>query len=233
MTERANNMLYPKVVYVQNVSGPLPFEGYVAGVVAAENGAAAYAAQQAQAVAARTFVLRAMRDIPGLGSASNPIKNGEKFQVYKPNPRDRAIQATLTTAGIVALYKGELTLCNYVAGAPRNAGGQLLADPTDTERYVTYNEGKTGSAVKPTSLSNKSRSDNRGCMSQNTADWLAHQGYDYPAILRYFYGADLEIAPIAGSVPIGPIAAQPPETTTDGASPLPVLVALAALWLEG
>ena len=67
-------MIYPLEVHVEKVPGPISFETYVAGVVTAENGMARHAAQQAQAVAARTFVLRAMRDRPGLGSAQKFAK---------------------------------------------------------------------------------------------------------------------------------------------------------------
>jgi hypothetical protein len=227
-------MAFPTFVYVENVQGPLLLESYVAGVVQAEIGFAALAARRAQAVAARTYVLRAIRDNPRRGTAEKPLVNSQHFQVYKPNPTERTLQATAETAGIVCRHAGELMVCNYVAGAYWTTDGRRGEDPTKTERYVTYNEGKTGSAVKPTSLSNMSRPDNRGCMSQNGADWLAHNGRDYPAILRYFYGADIEIGPLLASVPIQPSPPPPPSPPpTSTAPPMLVLAALAALAVEG
>jgi hypothetical protein len=232
-------MIYPHEVYVENVQGPVAFESYVAGVVTAENGRARHAALQAQAVAARTFTLREIRDRPSAGTARKPLRNSEFFQVYRPKASERAIQATNETAGIVCRYKGELIICNYVAGAFWNAALEPREDPTKTEWYVTYNKGKTGSAVKPSPISNMKRSDNRGCMSQNGADDLARIGYDYPAILRFFYGADLEVAPLVTSLPIQPVPAGPAKPAQpaaaardDGPSPLPVLALAALVFLE-
>lgn len=224
-------------IRIDTVDGSTKLESYVAGVVAAENGAAAQAALRAQAVAARTFVLRAMRDDPNLGTYKKPIPNSERFQVYVHSPSPRAVLAAAETAGIVCRYKGELIICNYVAGAIWTTAGKPGQDPTATEKWVTYNDGKTGAAVKPTSLSNTGRTDNRGCKSQNGADWLARNGQDYRTILRYFYGADLEIGPLFPSLPAEPIPQQPqgPQGAPAGAPrgdslPLPAL-ALAALAL--
>jgi hypothetical protein len=167
-------------------------EDYVPRVVTRENGQAHAEALKAQAIAARTFLRRAMRDDRSLGS-TKPLDNSEHFQTYASKATARAIEATEATRGMVARYKGELILANYVAGAIWTPDGSPGNDPTHTERWVTYNEGRTGDAVRPTSLSSPTRSDNRGCKSQNGADWLAHHGYAYPAILRFFYGADLEL----------------------------------------
>jgi hypothetical protein len=219
--------------------GPVDLEDYVAAVVTAENGTAAVPAVQAQAVAARTYVLRAMRDDPALGTAKKPISSSERFQVYAPHAGQRATQATKDTAGIVCRYMGELIICNYVAGALWSAAGKTAEDPTHTEKFVTYNDGKTGADVKPSPISNKSRPDNRGCKSQNGADWLGRHGYEYPAILRYFYGADLEIGPLdrpaEPSAPLPPEAPRPAPTPTTGSasSPVPVLAALALTLLGG
>jgi hypothetical protein len=222
------------------VDGSTTLELYVARVTTGENGMAAPAALRAQAIAARTFVLRAMRDDSLLGTYKKPISNSTKFQVYAQSPSARATLAASETAGMVCRYQGELILCNYVAGALWTAGGKPGADPTATEKWVTYNEGKTGAAVKPSFLSNTSRSDNRGCKSQNGADWLARHGYDHPAILRYFYGADLEVGPLHSAAPSpGPVVLNPePPPATTGApsgSPLPLfaVATLAKLAMEG
>jgi hypothetical protein len=157
-----------------------------------ENGAAGGNALKAQAIAARTYLLRAMRDDASLGT-TKPIGNGEFFQAYAKVANQGCLDATEATRGVVARYKGELTIANYVAGSLVKADGTKGTDPTSTEKWVTYNEGKSGAEVTPTKLSYTSRTDNRGCMSQNRAAYLSNNGYDHGQILRYFYGADLEL----------------------------------------
>lgn len=165
---------------------------YVPRVCTQENGGAAYLALEAQAIAARTYLLRAMRDDPALG-VSKAVTNGESFQAFAASANEGCLEAAKATRGVMARYQGELIIANYVAGSRVNEDGSLGSDYSGTEHWVTYNEGLSGSAVKPTALSYKQRSDNRGCMSQNRAGWLAEHGYDTPSILRYFYGADLEL----------------------------------------
>lgn len=214
--------------------GMIDLEDYVAAVVTAENGAASMPALRAQAVAARTFVLRAMRDDPALGTAKKPIESSERFQVYAPHAKPRSSQATQETAGIVCRYQGELIICNYVAGALWSAAGKTSEDPTHTEKWVTYNEGKIGHGVQPSPISNTSRSDNRGCKGQNAADWLGRHGYEYPAILRYFYGSDLDVEPLDPTPPSPitpvrptPTQAAPPAKSASDPAPLVMLAALA------
>lgn len=177
---------------VFTVDGPMDFEDYIARVVTNENGHADTEALKAQAIAARTYVLRAMRDSPSLGTEARPLVNSQSFQTYASVPNAASAAATRATAGMVAEYDGALVQANYVAGALLDAQGNQGEDPTGTEKWVTYNEGLTGADVRPTPLSGR-RSDNRGCMSQNGADWLARHGYSAVRILRYYYGADLRV----------------------------------------
>jgi len=165
---------------------------YVPRVVTRENGAAAPEALKAQAVAARTYVLRAMRDNATLGTPARPIPNSQSFQTYAPAATPTCMAAVKATARIVALYQNELIFANYVAGAIWSNDGVPSSDPTKTEKWVTYNEGKHGEHVTPTKLSSVHKA-NRGCMSQNGAHWLALHGYAYNQILGFFYGADLEL----------------------------------------
>lgn len=167
-------------------------EEYLPRVVTGENGRAHPEALKAQAIASRTYCLRAMQDDPKLGR-TNPIVNSQKFQVFAKTALPQCIDAVNATRGMVAKYGGRLIIANYVAGSIWK-DGKPGSDPTNTEKWVTYNEGRTGAAVQPTRLSSIKRSDNRGCMSQNGADWLARNGRSYIDILRYFYGADIEIA---------------------------------------
>jgi len=217
--------------------GWLDLEGdYLPRVVTQENGAAAQAAREAQAIAARTYLLRAMLDQPGLGTPAKPIPNSQRFQTYARTATAPCIEATQRTAGLVATYGGQLIFANYVAGAFWIEKGTPGNDPTNTERYVTHNEGKTGAAVQPTSQSSRAHPGNRGSMSQNGANWLAHHGYDYAAILRYFYGADLEIVDLRGATPIPPQrpipgrpsggAARPAQASGDDGAALAALAGL-------
>jgi len=165
---------------------------YVPRVVTRENGAAAPEALKAQAVAARTYVLRAMRDNATLGTPARPLPNSQSFQTYASVATPACMAAAKVTARIVATYQNELTFANYVAGALWSASGEPSSDPTNTERWVTYNQGKHGEAVTPTKLAAAHKA-NRGCMSQNGAHWLALHGYANDQILRFFYGADVEL----------------------------------------
>lgn len=166
-------------------------EEYLPRVVTGENGHGPTEALKAQSIAARTYLLRAMRDHRTLGRTV-PIDNSQKFQVFAKSAFKTCISAVEATRGMVARYQKRLIVANYVAGAIWTNGAPG-ADTTKTERFVTYNEGKKGTFVTPTKLADTKRPDNRGCMSQNAANWLAKRGSKYPAILRHFYGADLEL----------------------------------------
>jgi hypothetical protein len=63
-----------------------------------------------------------------------------------------------------------------------------------TEVLVTRNDGLAGEKVRPTPLAGRVPA-NRGALGQNTAVCLARRaGHDSRAILRYFYGADVELS---------------------------------------
>ncbi|MBK9260216.1 MAG: hypothetical protein IPM54_10315 [Polyangiaceae bacterium] len=173
-------------------------EEYLPRVVTGENGRAHPEALKAQAIASRTYALRAMRDDAKLGR-TNPIPNSQKFQVFAKSALPQCVDAVNATRGMVAMHSGRLIIANYVAGAIWSNGAPG-ADPTKTEKWVTYNDGKRGAQVSPTKLSSTSRADNRGCMSQNGADWLARNGRTFDAILRFFYGADLDISNLGNEV---------------------------------
>ncbi|WP_170320058.1 SpoIID/LytB domain-containing protein [Polyangium spumosum] len=164
---------------------------YVPRVVAGEHLHAHPEAKAALAIAARTYVLRAMRDRPALGRTT-AIPSGEQFQVFARYSGEGCAEAAMRTRGIVLRYQGQMILANHVAGAYWKPDGSHGPDPTNTERWVTYNAGRRGRDVIPTRLSLRSHPGNRGCMGQHCAHWLAMQGYDYVTILRFFYGEDIE-----------------------------------------
>jgi hypothetical protein len=175
--------------------GELALDDYVARVVTGELGnSRQLEALKAQAIAARTYVQRALHDAPSLGTAANPVRNGQDFQVAAARAMALPSRAAEETRGGVAFYRGRLILANYVAGAPWAPGAWKGIESPEhaTEKYVTYNAGRVGASVVPTRQADPRRSDNRGTLSQNGADALATRGWKWPRILRYFYGEDLE-----------------------------------------
>ncbi|MDC0740964.1 hypothetical protein [Polyangium mundeleinium] len=178
---------------ILTVEGWLSLEDeYLPRVCAGEHLRAHPEAKAAIVIAARTFVLRAMRDHPTLGRTT-PVKNGEVFQVFSRGANEECVAAAARTRGFVMRYGGRLILANHVAGAPWREDGSRGFDASGTEKYVTYNYGRSGADVIPTRLALTSHPGNRGCLSQNGAHWLGEHGFDCEAILRFFYGEDVEI----------------------------------------
>jgi hypothetical protein len=167
---------------------------YLPSVIACENGSAPLEALKAQAIAARTyaaFITEAER---------RPLQPTTRDQVYKCSYRQpEAIhyQAVRETAGQVLTHNGRLAVGFYVAGAiPSASSCRATAsdrDPTNTEKWVTYNQGRTGNQVIKTRLGSLSHPANRGAKSQNGASCLARNGWDYERILRFYYGDDIRL----------------------------------------
>lgn len=172
--------------------GPVPVETeYLAGVVNCENGGAAFEALKVQAIAARTYLYYKM-------DTSGSIADGTSDQVYSCGraPREEHYEAVRQTAGMVLQYEGETIAGFYVAGSRNQPPPECRGstdDPTNTERFVTYNEGRSGDEVEQTTLGwvNPRNIYNRGCMSQNGSHCLASQGWAAEDIVRFYYGADI------------------------------------------
>jgi hypothetical protein len=176
---------------------------YLPNVVLRENGAASFEALKAQAVAARSFAYYL------LGQGRTFIRNSQADQVYslggiRSNPGsvwDAAVQAT---AGEILTFNNILTATFYVAGArPSSPSGIAVAgdpDNSNTERFVTYNaaEGLLGTNNQGSTLGfrgtiSNPNYPNRGAMSQNGADVLSDNGAYYQDILKFYYGADIQL----------------------------------------
>ena len=187
---------------------------YVPNVVKCENGLASFEALKAQAVAARTFANYKM-DLQGF------INDGTSDQVYSCAGSAGTIhqQAAAATEGEILWVRDNIGAQNdvliasfYVAGSIPNAGqpfdiddpGVIVSgsdpDPTNTERFVTYtyasdltggfNQGSTlGFRGTPTNPNWP----NRGAKSQNGADFLSDNSVSYLDILKYYYGADIQL----------------------------------------
>ena len=176
---------------------------YLPHVVQCENGGAATEALKAQAVAARSYMYYKI-------SKYGAISDGTGDQVYScgKTPTAAHISAVKATAGQVLMYQGKFVCAFYVAGAkPSTSTCKALSsdpDSTKTEKYVTYNEGKTLGNVTASPLGwspgpGKIYAENRGCKSQNGAHCLATKGKKYGDILRYYYGADIQLVKTTGS----------------------------------
>jgi hypothetical protein len=171
---------------------------YLPRVVACENPNGGMESLKAQAIAARTYLHYVAR------TERRSIRDGQGDQVMScgRSPRPEHFLAVQATSGQVLRYRGTRVASFYVAGAnqsgPSCRGG--TSDPTRTERYVTYNEGRTGTGVIQTSLGFRHPSNhaNRGCMSQHGANCLAARGRSVDAILRFYYGADIEVVQTQG-----------------------------------
>ncbi len=172
---------------------------YIAHVVQCENGAAPLEALKAQAVSARSYLYYKM-------DTSGSIADGTSDQVYScgATPGAKHIQAAQETAGQVLQYQGVQVAAFYVAGAVPSAA-DCVAKPGDndysnTEKWVTYNWGKSGAGLTQTPLGwvNQGNKANRGCKSQNGAACLSNAGWKYPDILNFYYGMDIELVQATG-----------------------------------
>ena len=192
---------------------------YVPHVICCENGNADFEALKAQAVAARGYMYYASKK-------SGSICDSQSCQVYGCSrcqksgyPTAQHHAAAKATAGQVLMWGGVTIAPFYVAGAkPSTSSCKALSsdsDPTKTEKWVTYNQGKSGSGVTQTKLGwvNPGNKYNRGCKSQNGAHCLSQKGKKYPEILRFYYGADIQLVTATGPcVGTKPDSGPPPDT---------------------
>ncbi len=170
---------------------------YLPHVVNCENGAAAFEALKAQAVAARTYLYYKL-------DTSGSIADGTNDQVYScgREPRAEHYEAVEATRGIVLQYTDETIAGFFVAGA-RQTGPSCMGgtdDPTNTERYVTYNSGRSGADLIQTTLGfvHPDNIYNRGCMSQNGTHCLAEAGWPWRDMMPFYYGEDIELVQTEG-----------------------------------
>jgi len=171
-------------------------DDYLPHVITCENGGASLEALKAQAIAARSV---AYYNIATQGS----ICDGQGCQVYSCGaaPQAKHYQAVKETAGMYLSFAGLLTYGFYVAGDTNTGGPGCVGASGSTEKYVTYNWGKTGGAVKQTSLGYigpPGFGQNRGCMGQWGARCLESKGWNHMDILRFYYGSDIQVLKASG-----------------------------------
>ena len=194
-------------------SGNVPTESdYIPNVVLCENGNASFEALKAQAVAARTYAYFQM-DNNGI------LQDGTSDQVYSCAGSPQAIHfaAAEETEGEILWVRDNigfqqdvLIAAFYVAGSipsgpfdPNNPSAIPNPgdpDPTTTQQWVTYTyeNGDIGGNNLGTPLGFQGTPTNpnwpnRGAKSQNGADFLSDNSVSYVDILKYFYGADIQL----------------------------------------
>jgi hypothetical protein len=181
---------------------------YLPNVLACENEWGSLESLKAQAITARSYLYYKLE-------RGESLTDGEGDQVYScgRTPAAKHFQAVEETSGLVLRYRGTQVAAFFVAGAKQTSstctGG--TEDPTRTERYVTYNQGLSGNDIEQTRLGFRHERNfaNRGCMSQHGANCHAVQGRSVEEIIRFYYGADIEVATAVGECII-------PGATFDG-----------------
>lgn len=205
-----------------NVNGSLKDTetDYIPHVIQCENGGADIEALKAQAIAARSVAYYSM-------ASSGKICDGQGCQVYTCGaaPKQIHYDAANATAGQYLSYNGWITYGFFVAGDNQQPASCIDTDNGNvagTEKFVTFNEGKTVYGVDqttlgfvfPEDLKTNGYGQNRGCMSQWGARCLeANKGYDVGKILRFYYGDDIQVLQAQGPcVPEPP----PPNKPAEG-----------------
>src|SRR5690606_3052377 len=139
-------------------------DDYLPHVIQCENGGAKLEALKAQAIAARSVAYYNM-------ATQGSICDSQGCQVYSCGATPSAVhyQAVKETAGIYLSYDKTLTYGFYVAGDSGVSAPSCVGSSGSTEHWVTYNAGKSGTAVEQTALGYVGPpgfGQNRGCMSQ-------------------------------------------------------------------
>ena len=178
---------------------------YLPRVVQCENPGAPYEALKAQAIAARTYLTYRT------GKQSVPtIKDGESDQVYTcpSNNNGRLVapdvaRAVEETRSRIVMWNGDVTAGFFVAGASRRDDNcKRLTDPTDTERFLTFNFGLIEGVANASKIGFSGDNHNRGAFGQRLANCLADTtSMDAHALLRYFYGSDVQVDLLGTRIP--------------------------------
>ena len=167
---------------------------YVAGVVEAENNwyeGDNINAMKAQAIAARTYVLKYTNN------CEKSIPNSTNAQTYK-TPSAKSLQAATETSGEVLTYDGEIFSSEY-DGFYGTCSGDIC---TATYKKIP-NGGEHTINVPIKFVPGYARNyfgHGRG-MSQYGSRWLqSEKGMDYVQILKYFYSDGVEVSTMSATV---------------------------------
>lgn len=164
--------LCPNGITIENY-GTIPFEEYIAGVVAAE----VYdnwniEALKALAVAARTYALNRTEN------CTKAIRDSSQDQNFTTELGSKSQEAAGTTAGMILTYNGNIFSSEYDSWNCKGSN-------TCTYTYSTTGEKHTVT-ISDKYLKLAAGGHGRG-MSQIAAADMADSGVKYDAILKYFY----------------------------------------------
>ncbi len=180
---------------------------YLPHVIQCENGGAGFEALKAQAIAARSVAYYAMAN-------DGKICDGQGCQVYScgKTPTKLYKDAVAATSGQYLSYNGWLTYAFFVAGDSKTVGPKCVdtsnTTTSTTEKWVTFNNGKSNFDVTQTKLGFVFPEDkkvagygqNRGCMSQWGARCQENSlKRTSTQILKFYYGADIQIRQAKGT----------------------------------
>jgi len=198
---------------------------YLPNVVACENGNAPPEALKAQAVQARGFLYYKL-----FVAGDTVLENSQSDQVFRCDHRPNGagaehIAAVEATKGQYLTWNDSIIASFYVAGnRPPNpdvndpvsscngAGGE---GDLGTEPLVTYNWERAGCNIDMSTIGwvpndcNRNPH-NRGCASQNGQTCLDNLGWKYQDMVKYYYGADIQLV-----VADGECGGPPPQTIDD------------------
>ena len=184
---------------------------YVPNVTWCENGGAGEEALKTQTVSARTFAYYKIKH-------AGKVRDGTSDQVYSCKSRApseaqfaKMKAATEATSGIVLTYKNTIVCSFFVAGSKKqylNDECKFTGDSSSegwvkTQKYVTYNWGKSGGKADGFTQSsigsiNDKNYANRGCMGQNGSACLSDKGWKWQNIIKFFYGDDIVMEQVVG-----------------------------------
>src|SRR5690554_6325628 len=171
-------------------------EEYLAQIVTCEHAGAPLETLKAQAIAARGYA-KYVVDVE-----RRPLSPTTRDQAYNCGraPTADARRAVRETSGMVLTHNGKIFMPFYVAGSTNvNTNTCHARDNAGTQKYVTYNEGRTGASVQGSPLGWIGSPANRGAMSQNGSACLARKGWKAERILRFWYGDDMRVHKLGGS----------------------------------
>lgn len=202
----------PCTIHVEGFGDVDIEEDYIPNVVACENGNAPMEALKAQAIQARGYIYYKIF-VEGSGSVVNSTAD-QVYQCDYASAEERHFEAARATRAEVLTWQDQIVATFYVAGAvpaDQDSGAADQAcqggggnDPTDTEKWVTYNQGKTGCGIDMTPLGWTPEDcgdnpQNRGCASQNGQACLANRGWGYEQMMPFYYGDDIVIERAGGA----------------------------------
>lgn len=179
-------------------AGVYDLESYIAGVLQHENAGAGIESMKANAIAARTYVLKRTN------FCQNSIENSQNAQTFDPNPGAKAIEAAQATKGLILTYNGSIFLSEYDSYCyqDKDCPDSTCSGGTCTVTYTKQPNGETHQISIPSSPWQNYFIPGGGHahgMSQLVANYMANQGASYKDILQYFYSDGVKITAMVNS----------------------------------